>query len=262
MWERGGVNLYGFAFNSSTFVIDILGLDPTRSNGAPSNWPTPPTSIPGGPWIWHPDQNNSRGGTLRPANPPPKQSVPTLTWSPPTCNSSIGNPNGYWKLNDGKSGTFRYDPQGNPITAAQAHPGRPGNSTTTPTRPNNVNTNSVSNSVRAGAGAAAAILLISDIMSAFDPYVQQGQYSRGMLKAIEQCQKQKNNTPNHPGSCCGCCTITSYYLWQYPQSTSLWYDLGLQSAETGIMPPSGDQYFVRAFRMPLILCIKIPCHFS
>ena len=39
--------------------IDIAGFEP---------YPPPPASVPGGPWEWTPDPNNSRGGTYRGQN--------------------------------------------------------------------------------------------------------------------------------------------------------------------------------------------------
>ncbi|MCG8600221.1 MAG: hypothetical protein MI807_08785 [Verrucomicrobiales bacterium] len=123
--ESGGLNLYGYVGNDPVNFFDIFGLSP---DGAPASWPTPPTSIPGGPWKWAPDPQNSRGGTLRPINPPSGQSCPTLSWSPPTSNAAEGNPKGYWKHNDGRGNTQRYSPTGQRITPSQAHPGRPENS--------------------------------------------------------------------------------------------------------------------------------------
>ena len=55
-----------------------------------------------------------------------------MTWSEPTCDPREGNPEGYWKYSNGKSGdaqiTQRYSPSGSPISEAEAHPGRPGSS--------------------------------------------------------------------------------------------------------------------------------------
>ena len=114
-------NLYNYVGNNPINYWDPLGLQ-----GAPLPLPEIPSNIPNGPWRWVPDQQNSRGGTNRPVNPPVGQSQPTLTWSNPTNNSAEGNRYGYWKYNDGKGGTQRYDRTGCKITPSQAHPGRPG----------------------------------------------------------------------------------------------------------------------------------------
>ncbi|MEM9412776.1 MAG: hypothetical protein AAGA30_16815 [Planctomycetota bacterium] len=136
-----------FAWVNDNFLSYVLATPVTIINDWPEGWPTPPNSIPGGPWEWHPDPNNNRGGTLRPVNPPTGQSTPTLTWSPPTNDPREGNPNGYWKHNNGLGGTQRYSPSGQPITPAQAHPGRPGR--------NNPRRTTTSNNPGSSAGNAA-----------------------------------------------------------------------------------------------------------
>lgn len=173
--EVGGVNLYGYVGNQPIATFDLLGLAPPQP---PANWPDPPSNIEGGPWRWHPDPQNNRGGTLRPVAPPPKgQSCPTLTWSAPTTDAREGNPNGYWKLNDGQGGTFRYSANGSPITAATAHPGRPG-ARPPGARPSGGRPSS-SVGIRGAGGALTALGAISLITQS----CREIKYIRGRMKA-------------------------------------------------------------------------------
>jgi len=87
---------------------------PTGPDGKPT---PPPMPVPGCPtcgWQWNPDSQNPRGGTWGPKG-----------WKGPNPPSGSWDPNGgHWDINDGKgSPVDHYDPDGNPITPDQAHPG-------------------------------------------------------------------------------------------------------------------------------------------
>lgn len=72
---------------------DRTGYVNYSAEGAP-----PPPGLPGGPWTWYPDPNNSRGGT----------------WRDPGGRSTSWDPSGHWDFDDGKGGTRqRYDRRGN-----------------------------------------------------------------------------------------------------------------------------------------------------
>jgi len=86
---------------------------PSDKDGKPT---PPPVPVPGCPtcgWKWNPDPQNPRGGTWGPdgwkgANPP----------------SGSWDPDGHWDIDKGGKGPRdHYDPQGNPLTPGQAHPG-------------------------------------------------------------------------------------------------------------------------------------------
>jgi RHS repeat-associated protein len=99
MGIEGGINPYLYAYASPLLFIDPDGLQ-AGPHGAPSK------HIPGGPWNWSPDPNNSRGGTF---TDPKGQSA---SWD------AKGN---HWDVDDGKGGRQRYNRWGKPITPKQAH---------------------------------------------------------------------------------------------------------------------------------------------
>jgi RHS repeat-associated protein len=77
----------------------------------------PPVPVPGAPegtgWKWNPDPQNPRGGTWGPDN-----------WKGPNPPRGSWDPDGHWDVDRGGKGPRdHYDPQGNPITPGQAHPG-------------------------------------------------------------------------------------------------------------------------------------------
>ncbi len=113
---EGGINLYGYTGNNPIGAIDPFGTAPPT--GMPGSWPEPPSNIPGGPWKWYPDPNNSRGGELRGPAAGKGGARPSLTWS----RNPKDPTDGYWKR------TFRglkqrYSSCGKEITAEEAHPG-------------------------------------------------------------------------------------------------------------------------------------------
>ena len=86
---------------------------PTGPDGKPT---PPPVPVPGAPdlsWKWNPNSQNPRGGTWGPDG-----------WKGPNPPSGSWDPAGHWDINGGKGEPVdHYDPQGNPITPDQAHPG-------------------------------------------------------------------------------------------------------------------------------------------
>lgn len=99
-----GASVYGYARQSPGRYVDPRGEDPGPPFGA-----SPPESIPGGPWTWSPDPNNSRGGT----------------WQNGQGGSgSWDGPDQHWDFDDGRGNRQRYNRWGAPIDAEEAH-GRP-----------------------------------------------------------------------------------------------------------------------------------------
>ena len=78
-------------------LVDALGLNPA----AP-----PPPDIPGGPWKWSPDPNNTRGGAFT---------------DPTGKSASWDKPGGHWDVDDGHGNRQRYNRHGAPMTKEQAH---------------------------------------------------------------------------------------------------------------------------------------------
>jgi RHS repeat-associated protein len=126
----GGPNLSSYVANAPTVFVDPLGLKPCSGFGScagagagqppptgPDGKPTPPpVLVPGAPdleWKWNPDPQNPRGGTWGPKG-----------WNGPNPPNGSWDPNGHWDINPGKGEPVdHYDPQGNPLTPGQVHPG-------------------------------------------------------------------------------------------------------------------------------------------
>ena len=96
---RGGINTYAYVESKPLLLIDPLGLQ-----GGP--YPPPPADVPGGPWSWAPDSNNSRGGSYVGKN---------------GASASWDSPGDHWDVDDGKGNRQRYNRWGKPITPQQAH---------------------------------------------------------------------------------------------------------------------------------------------
>jgi RHS repeat-associated protein len=96
---RGGLNTYAYVESRPLLLIDPDGLQA-------GPYAPPPSNIPGGPWKWSPDPNNSRGGTYT------GQNNASASWD------SKGN---HWDVDDGKGNRQRYNRWGKPITPQQAH---------------------------------------------------------------------------------------------------------------------------------------------
>jgi hypothetical protein len=94
--------------------------DPLGWAGPPPGVPYPPANIPGGPWEWSAnDQNSRKGDFIGPKQPKgPRQ---RCTYAPPEEGQDP-----YWKTTDPEGNQQRYDQNGNPITPEEAHPGSGG----------------------------------------------------------------------------------------------------------------------------------------
>ena len=95
----GGINTYGYVGSKPLWLIDPDGLQS-------GPYEPPPPEIPGGPWKWSPDANNSRGGSYT------GQSNSSASWD------AKGN---HWDVDDGKGNRQRYNRWGKPISPQQAH---------------------------------------------------------------------------------------------------------------------------------------------
>lgn len=79
-----------------------LSVDPRGLQAGP--YAPPPSNVPGGPWRWAPNPQNSRGGEyVGPGG--------SASW----------DPEGHWDCTDRQGNRQRYDWRGNPITTDQAH---------------------------------------------------------------------------------------------------------------------------------------------
>ena len=92
-----GPSRYAYVGNSPLMYVDREGLQ---------NTPPPPANIPGGPWKWHNNPGDSRGGRWHGAD------------------GSSGNfdfPDGHWDIDDGKGNRQRYNRHGAPLSKEDAH---------------------------------------------------------------------------------------------------------------------------------------------
>ena len=111
-FEGGDTNLYGYVLGDPVDFIDPEGL---------IYIPDPNGIVPGGPWI--PNPKNKVGNYLGPKMPDGGRAQ--CQYVPSQYN---GGPKGaeypYWKVNNsGQKGWQRYNMNGKPITAEQAHSG-------------------------------------------------------------------------------------------------------------------------------------------
>lgn len=102
-----GASVYGYVKQNPGSWMDPLGEQ------------TVPENIPGGPYSPTPSTDGRYFGPK-----PPKGPRPYCEYVPENAvKGSTHDP--YWKQYDGKGELQRYDLEGNPITAEQAHPGNP-----------------------------------------------------------------------------------------------------------------------------------------
>ena len=89
--------LYAYVEGDPMGAADPLGLQQTLP---------PPNNIPGGPWRWSRNPENSRGGNYVGIKP---------------GSSASWDPSGHWDVDPGNGERQRYDWRGNPLTKEQAH---------------------------------------------------------------------------------------------------------------------------------------------
>jgi RHS repeat-associated protein len=117
----GGASTFEYVGSSPLAFFDPFGLDPVIPN---------PTNVPGGPWTPH--DANRPGQFLGPKPSDGRGGRPQCQYVPPEGEGGPPGSRGYWKTNQpGQSGWQRYNFEGKPITAQEAHriptPRPPGN---------------------------------------------------------------------------------------------------------------------------------------
>ncbi|MGH7625427.1 MAG: RHS repeat-associated core domain-containing protein, partial [Gemmatimonadaceae bacterium] len=113
----GGLNVYGFNGGDPVNFSDPFGL--FVADGDPPTGP-PPVPVPNGGkdngWKWNPNPNNKRGGIWGPKIPIPNQSQPSAS-----LEEAKGKGIKHWDVDNGLGDRERYDENGNPISADEAH---------------------------------------------------------------------------------------------------------------------------------------------
>jgi RHS repeat-associated protein len=85
----------------------------------------PPSNLPGGPYTAKPSTPGNRPGSFQGPKPPSGPRT-QAQWVPPEADGGPPGSKGYWKVQiPGEKGWSRYNEDGDPLTAEQAHPNPP-----------------------------------------------------------------------------------------------------------------------------------------
>jgi RHS repeat-associated protein len=110
-----GPNVYLYVDNNPIYFIDSLGLAACNSGYGPTipgaDGGDIPEGLPEGDWSWSPDANNPRGGKWIDRSTTPHREA---SWE-----ANAVRP--HWDVDVGKRNRQRFDRNGRPITAREAH---------------------------------------------------------------------------------------------------------------------------------------------